>query len=157
MKEGIVTVDQKVDEKVSGVMIGTSMVNFQGGKVTIHEQADVVNGTMIGGIFGTIGGTPKEEIGQAEAMLQLESILRMDVPKTINKPSRATSSKQKRQKGSSGSSATCPSCHKPVETGWKFCPACQASLPAAVKYCVSCGHEVSSSDKFCSKCGKKVE
>lgn len=91
MKDGVVTVDQRADEKVNGVVIGQSVVNLEGGKVSIRQQADAVEGTMIGGVYGTIGGPADKEIGQAEAMSQLKDLLRMNVPKKPNESLNARS------------------------------------------------------------------
>lgn len=156
MKNGTITVDQTMDERVSGVVIGDSVVSLGGGKITIRQKADVVDGVMIGGIFGKVGGGPTKEIGQAEALAQLQDLLRMDIFDKPYEPSQTAPARQGQPKKVSGSGATCPSCHKPVECGWKFCSNCRAPQPAPEKFCVECGAEFIPGTKFCTRCGKSV-
>jgi ribosomal protein L40E len=51
---------------------------------------------------------------------------------------------------------TCPNCHSPVQTDWKFCDKCGTSLPIRPKHCTQCGAEISTGAKFCDQCGTKV-
>jgi hypothetical protein len=158
MKEGTMTVDHIVDERVKkgGILISSSIVSLQGGKVIVRMKADVVEGTMMGPVLGTVGGPSTMEVGQEQAIAQLQELLRMEVPTKPNGPSQTAPPKQEQQKKVLGSGVTCPSCHNPVEAGWKFCPNCQASLPALGKFCVECDSEITPDVKFCSNCGKRV-
>jgi hypothetical protein len=156
MKAGVVTIDQTADERVSGVMIGNYTVSLEGGKITVRQKADVVDGVLIGGVLGTVGGGLTKEVGQAEALAQLQDLLRMDIPDKPYEPSQTEPARQRQPKKVSGSGATCPSCHNPVEAGWKFCSSCRAPLPAPAKFCGKCGSEITPGTKFCPNCGKRV-
>ena len=74
-----VTVDQTVDERVSGVVIGTAVYTIQGGRLTVRQNADTVDGTMYGAVIGRLGGsTPSADDNEQQVLAGLERLLRTD-------------------------------------------------------------------------------
>jgi hypothetical protein len=153
MKAGVVTVDQTVDERISGMMIGNYTASFQGGKITIRQKADVVDGVLTGGFCGTVGWGAAKEVGQAEVLAQLQELLRMEAPKKLAEPALSGVTKTRQFKETD---MTCPNCHTPVQPDWKFCSNCRAPLPAPAKFCMHCEHEIALGAIFCLSCGKSV-
>ncbi len=73
-----VTVDQTVDERTDGVVIGTSIFSIQGGRLLVRQKVDRVDGTMIGAVIGRLGGVQSTEVKEQQALAELERFLRMD-------------------------------------------------------------------------------
>jgi membrane protease subunit (stomatin/prohibitin family) len=55
-----------------------------------------------------------------------------------------------------GQSWTCPECHGPVDSGFRFCPACGHQLLVFGR-CRSCGKNIPPSARFCPRCGQAAE
>ncbi len=144
-----IEVDQRANEKVSGIMIGSSVYHLQGGCLVVRQEADVVDGTMIGASIGSLGGNIQDADPEEKALSQLKKLLSM-------------------KQGSLGSSEdygiktgppkmSCPKCHNPIKAGWKFCPGCNTNLSSASKFCAECATKLAFSAKFCTHCGAKTE
>jgi len=113
MQAGTITVDETIAERVSGVVIGNYTVSFQGGQLIVRQQADVVDGVLIGGIFGTIGGSSSPDVSQEQAIARLQELLRVEVP------------------GTPASPKYCARCGAELPAGGRFCTRCgtQAGSP----------------------------
>jgi hypothetical protein len=106
VQAGTVTVDQTSAERVSGVVIGHYTVSFQGGQLIVRQQADVVDGVLIGGAFDTIGGSSSLDVSQAQAIARLQELLRVEVP------------------GTPASPKSCARCGVELPAGGRFCTRC---------------------------------
>jgi CHAT domain len=106
MQAGTITVDETIAERVSGVVIGNYTVSFQGGQLIVRHQADVVDGVLIGGFFGTIGGSSSPDVSQEQALAKLQELLHMEVP------------------GTPASPKYCARCGAELPAGGRFCTRC---------------------------------
>jgi hypothetical protein len=152
MQGQTVTVDQTVDERVSGLMLGSYAVSIQGGRLVVRQKADVVEGTMIGSVIDRLGGPPSAA-NEGQALAKLEEFLRWTGAPASVEPGPSTPAPAKI---AAAAGPTCPNCHNPVQAGWKFCPVCRSSLPERPKYCTCCGAELSADYQYCARCGAKV-
>jgi len=144
-----ITVDQTVDERLSGLALGGYLFSLQGGRLTIRQKADVVDGTMIGAVIDHLGGPVPAGDDETSAIARLRELLNV-----MSAPAPASPW---------AAGPTCPSCGGPVEAGAKFCPNCGSSLPgdgkpltAGPKFCAHCGAELPAGAKFCTVCGTRV-
>jgi len=70
--EGALTVQQKVDENVDGLMLAGALVSIRGGQITFEQRAGVVRGTLMGPRFGTFGGGQLTPAQTESALQELE-------------------------------------------------------------------------------------
>jgi hypothetical protein len=156
-------VQQKVDEEVSGFMLGAAVFSLQGGQLTLNQEAQTVSGTIIGARIGRQGSGPSASGGEGQALQELERLLRLGPAPALGRtaggspgrpgetPVAAESLSPQATQRPSG--LTCPNCHSPVQGGAKFCASCGNPLPAAPRFCHQCGAELAPGAKFCTQCG----
>jgi len=107
--EGSMTIQQKVEESVDGLMIGGAFVTMQGGQLTVKQTADTVRDTMIGLRVHTVGGG---QITPSDAETTLQGIeRRLGVERY----------------GIAPSSPFCRSCGTKFEETDRFCGKCGTS------------------------------
>lgn len=105
MMEGrTLKVDQKVNEELKGVMIGSNIYHLQNGHISIKQEADVVSGNMVGLSIGNLGGNLAGEEPENKALYQLKELLGV--------------------KETSSDSKFCSNCGEALESSDKFCPGC---------------------------------
>jgi len=169
MQQETVTVDQTVDERVSGVVIGTSIFTIQGGRLVVRQKADVVDGTMVGAVIGQLGGVASAVSPERQALDTLERALRLDRPSSVKGvvPGRDTVSPVSTTPArlapatdaamqTPAAVAECPNCRQPVQADAQFCQHCGAPLPVNPKFCIHCGSQVAVGSTFCAQCGTRV-
>jgi hypothetical protein len=112
MQAGTVTVDQTIAERVSGVVLGNYTVSFQGGQLTVRQKADSVEGVMIGGVFGALGGGASPAVSQEQAVAKLQELLRLELP------------------GAPVSPQYCARCGTELSADARFCARCGTQVSA---------------------------
>lgn len=75
LRTGTVKIDQKVKENVSGFVIGGYAVNVEGGRLIIRQEADTVDGTLIGLALENVGGTPPAQADDRSALERVQELL----------------------------------------------------------------------------------
>jgi hypothetical protein len=78
LREGVVTVDQSIEARASGLVVGAYVVRVQAGKLVVRQKADVVDGTMIAAVIDQVGGPASGEGAAGDALKRLEALLRME-------------------------------------------------------------------------------
>lgn len=124
-----VTVKQKVDEELAGVMIGAVRYGKQSSKLVVGQEVDTVTGVLIGGITGNADD-------QAQAWGQLRQLFQLASPPA--------------------STNICPNCHADNLAMAKFCGTCGQPFQQAPMFCANCGNGLPAGARFCPKCGKSV-
>jgi hypothetical protein len=152
MEEQTVTVDQTVDERASGLVVGSYAVTIQSGRLVVRQKADIVEGAMIGAVIESLGGPPSEASEQ-EALGSLQNFLQWTGAPA---PNETAPSEPPAAQATAAAGQACPNCGTSLEAGWKFCPNCQAELSSGPKYCTQCGAELPADAHFCSTCGVRV-
>lgn len=112
MQEQTVTVDQTVDQRASGVVIGAYAFSLQSGRLVVRQKADVVDGNMVGAVIRRLGGGPPTADEEKQTLARLEELLGV---KQI-------------QVGPPG--------------GPRYCPQCGAALAVGARFCIQCGAKV---------------
>jgi hypothetical protein len=112
MQEQTVTVDQTVNERASGLVIGSYAFSLQSGQLVVRQKADVVDGTMVGAVITRLGGGPPTVAEEEQALARLEELLGVKQVQA-NPPS-----------------------------GPRYCPQCGAALADGARFCTQCGAKV---------------
>lgn len=101
-----VEVKQRVIEKASGVVIGARAFHLEGGRLVVRQQADVVDGTLIGMTIGEAGNLTAQE-DEIDALFELRQLLKIE-PVHEN---------------------LCPTCAEPNNRNASVCASCGSWLP----------------------------
>ncbi|MBN1146203.1 MAG: CHAT domain-containing protein [Anaerolineales bacterium] len=144
---GEVVVRQLVDERASGVMIGGYVVSLQGGKLSVSQQAEDVDGVMIGAVVGAMG---EAALDREQALARLADLLRMEAPGL------AEAYHAQQVDDAPASAVLCPVCGNTLHLGAKFCDYCGSSLRPSPQFCTNCAAKLPPNAKFCVECGLKV-
>jgi hypothetical protein len=158
MQEETVTVGQMVDERVSGLVLGSYVFSLQSGQLVVRQKADVVEGTMVGTVISHLGGEPPmtkdAEVEALDKMREWLGVTGLCVQ--CGKEVSAGTELCDECGAPAPTGPTCPSCGEPVTADHQFCPSCGTPLPAGSSYCPHCGKETQVGARFCHHCGKKI-
>jgi CHAT domain len=134
LKSGTVEVKQRIKERASGVVIGSYAFNVEGGQLVVRQEADTVDGTLIGAMLGNVGGS-SNPADEREAMERLQELLQIQV--TTVKDDSAT-------EWAAPSATAQPYAATVASSALIFCPQCSVANDENAKYCSSCGSNLSS-------------
>jgi hypothetical protein len=133
LKSGTVEVKQRIKERASGVVIGSYAFNVgEGGQLVVRQEADVVDGTMIGAVLGNVGGTPNPA-EEREAIKRLEELLQI---------------KTTTVKDDADAEATLS---RPTQRLFAT-----TIIPSRPPICAQCGTQNALNAKFCWSCGSNL-
>ena len=148
-----VTVQQKVDEELAGVMIGAVRYGKQENRLVVGQDVDTVSGLLVGGII-------REDSDHDQALDQLKRIFQMgpaEEPDSAPKPIPTADPSLSLPNTSDASEVVvCTECNTPNPGGAKFCRNCGESLKKTPKFCANCGRPLEAGAKFCGRCGTQV-